>query len=79
MVTSEMDLEPIVLGDTFWLVSKSVDSYVNQVEPFGGKTGRTWLLPPTYDGWIFDADGQIWVNSATRPDAGRHSAEQDDP
>jgi hypothetical protein len=63
MVTSAIDGDPYVLGDTYWLLSVD-QTYIYQVEPFGGQTGRHWLVPTTDDGWIASADGQIWVDNA---------------
>ena len=48
------------LGDTLWIGG---GDEINQVEPFGGKQGRTWILPnlDSLDSWIVDANGQVWV------------------
>jgi hypothetical protein len=63
MLTSDIDGDPYVFGDTYWLLSAD-QTYIYQVEPFGGKTGRHWLVPTTEDGWLAWADGQIWVDNA---------------
>jgi hypothetical protein len=62
METDWIASDPYVLGDTFWVVSDD-GTYINQVEPFGGKEGRHWLAPidPTTQGnWIFTPNGQVW-------------------
>jgi hypothetical protein len=63
MVTSDIDGDPYVFGDTYWLLSAD-QTYIYQVEPFGGRTGRHWLVATTDDGWIASANGQIWVDNA---------------
>jgi hypothetical protein len=76
MVTSQigemgMGTEFWVLGNTLWM---AWGNEIHQVEPFGGKTGRTWILTTAEDGsidWIVVANGQVWVagdNGLTRMD-----------
>jgi len=64
MVTSDIGHEPYVLGDTVWEMSDD-GSYIAQVEPFGGKTGRHWLVSADDIGWLVSADGQVWISTDT--------------
>ena len=60
MVTSKIDSDPSLVGDTYWLFSED-GTYINQVEPFGGAQGRHWLVPTIRDGWVTTANGQVWI------------------
>jgi hypothetical protein len=62
METDWIASDPYVLGDTFWVVSDD-GTYINQVEPFGGKDGRHWLVPITR--WIVAVNGQVWAANDT--------------
>jgi hypothetical protein len=63
MVAREIGTDSIrsqvwIMGETVWM---TYGDQMNQVEPFGGAEGRTWLLPTTETSWVVDANGQIWI------------------